>query len=95
MTNNRYPEPTPGSSTREIEEHHEHWSNAPAGSHYANALAFIVDSINDGHFLGDIEELDYESMMEFAEMYNFTEESLRKAIDAFRKAAITEVTGTR
>ena len=96
MTNNDYPNLTAaGYSSREIEEHAEHLANAPAGSHFANALAFIVESINDDHFLGDIEELDYESMMEFAEMYNFTEESLRNAINSFRKAAITEVTGTR
>ena len=84
-----------GYSSREIEEENTFRASAPWGSHYANALAFIVESINDDHTLGDIEALDYESMMEFAEMYNFTEMALRKAIDDFRKAAFREVTGTR
>lgn len=70
-------------------------TNTNEALHNANALAFIVDSINDDHFLTDIEELDYDTMMEFAEMYNFTEESLKRMIGEFRKAAFREVTGTR
>lgn len=61
----------------------------------AHAFAFIIDSLNDDHFLSDIEQLDYESMMEFAEQWGFTETALRRAIDRFRKAAFREVTGTR
>lgn len=60
--------------------------DAPAGSHYANALAFIVESVIDGNVedLTDIVMMDYESMMEFAEQYNFTEEMLKKAIADMR-----------
>jgi hypothetical protein len=82
-----------GYSTREIEEERE---KTTSGSHIANALAFIVDSIGDsGMFLRDIEELDIDSMLEFADMYNFTPNALEKAISAFRTAAFREVTGTR
>lgn len=58
------------------------------GSHFANALAFIVETLNEQDLgMGDIEALDEESMLEFAEMYNFTPESLAQAIDQFRPAA--------
>lgn len=84
-----------GYSTREIEEEMNHQKNSPTGSYFANALAFIVESINDGMTITDIRTLDYESMMEFGEMYNFTEESLSLALEQFEKAAQIHFTGTR
>lgn len=56
------------------------------GSHYANALAFITESVIDGNVedLTDITMMDYETKMEFAEQYNFTEEALQKAIADMR-----------
>lgn len=81
MTNNRYPNPTPDSSSREVEEHNEHWQNAPAGSYYANALAFIVESFLEDNIEDymDISSMDVESLNEFAEMYNTTVEMIHKA----------------
>lgn len=79
-----------GYSTREIDEQAEFERNAPWGSHYGNALAFIVDSLSDtegGITLDMIETLDPDSAMEFCEMYNTTLEELRKAIEAFRIAS--------
>lgn len=70
---------------------------AVSGTHYANALAFIVDSIGttdegDGSLnTSDIENLDRESRLEFAEMYNFTESALEKALQYFRSAVDKEV----
>jgi len=84
-----------GYSTREIEEEMNHRKNAPTGSYFANALAFIVESINDGMTTTDIRTLDYDSMMEFGEMYNFTEESLSLALEQFEKVAQIHITGTR
>jgi len=55
--------------------------NAPAGSYYANALAFIVESFLDDNaedYL-DILLMDVESLNEFAEMYNTTVEMIHKA----------------
>lgn len=76
-----------GYSTREVFEQREFEASQPIGSYFANALAFIVESMNEEHSMGDIESLDEETMMEFAEMYNFTPEALEKAIEAFRPAA--------
>ena len=56
-------------------------TNAPAGSYYANALAFIVESFLDDNaedYL-DILLMDVESLNEFAEMYNTTVEMIHKA----------------
>lgn len=66
--------------------------NAPAGSHFANALAFIVESLSDDNAESthDIQAMDIESRMEFAEMYNFTEEAFQKAYTAFRQAYLQE-----
>lgn len=71
--------------------------HAVSGTHYGNALAFIMDSIGDtdegsGSLnTSDIENLDRESRLEFAEMYNFTEESLTQALQYFRSAVDKEV----
>lgn len=56
-------------------------ANAPLGSYYANALAFIVESFLDDNaedYL-DILLMDVESLNEFAEMYNTTVEMIHKA----------------
>lgn len=68
-----------------------------SGTHFANALAFIVDSIADmdegyGQFnTSDIENLDQESVLEFGDMYNFTPESLKLALRGFISAVDKEV----
>lgn len=72
---------------REIREQQEFERNAPWGSYFANALAFIVESMNEEHTMGEIENMDIDTMLEFADMYNFTPDALQKAIDAFRPAA--------
>lgn len=70
----------------------------PFGSHYANALAFIVDTLADDDELpvqntSDFENaLDPDTIMEFAEMYNFTIPAFRQAMEAFQRAVITETT---
>ena len=73
-------------STREREEHEEHLKNAPAGSYYANALAFVIESILEGSAedYTDITMMDYESLLEFAEMYNTTTEMIAKAVRDIR-----------
>lgn len=77
-----------GYSTREVFEQREFEASQPTGSYFANALAFIVESLTENDIEWDmIENLDHESMMEFAEMYNFTPDALEKAIEAFRVAA--------
>lgn len=76
-----------GYSSREIAEQNAFEDSQPRGSHFANALAFIVESMNEEHSMGDIESLDEETMEEFAVIYNFTPESLAKAIEMFRPAA--------
>lgn len=89
MTNNRYPNPTPDSSSREVEEHNEHWQNAPAGSYYANALAFVIEAFLEENVedYTDITMMDYESLLEFAEMYNTTTEMIAKAVRDIRTVA--------
>lgn len=81
-----------GYSTREATEQLEFEAKP---NFFANATCFIIESINEGHFLRDIEELDEESFEEFAVYGNFDRESFSKAADAFRKASFQEVTGTR
>lgn len=81
-----------GYSTRELDEERE---NATTGSHFANALAFIVDSLADDETpvfnTSDFENnIDPESIMEFAEMYNFTLESFHKALEYFQRAVHNE-----
>jgi hypothetical protein len=87
MTNNDEALYAKGYSTREVFEQREFEATQPIGSYFANALAFIVESMNDEHTMGDIESMDEETMMEFAEMYNFTPEALSQAIEKFRPAA--------
>lgn len=82
MTNERIDRLTAaGYSTKEIEEQMEHEANAPAGSYYANALAFVVESIVDDNAedLLDIALMDRGSLMEFADQYNTTLEMIYKA----------------
>lgn len=85
-----------GYSSREIEEAQEHAAGAPWGSYFANALAFIVESLDDeGSPLaqfgsGYLRELSEEDIMEWAESYNFTVESLTQALDAFQRAVLIE-----
>ena len=66
--------------------------NAPRGSYFANALAFIVESLKDNEVecSADINNMDYESIMEFAEIYNFTYEAFGDAIRAFQQAYFQE-----
>lgn len=82
-----------GYSTREIEEERE---NAVAGSYFANALAFIVETLSDEetpvHNTDDFENnLSPDDMLEWADMYNFTLEAFHKALEMFRNAVTAEV----
>ena len=89
MMNNRYDKLLAlGYSTREVEEVIE---NEVGGSYFANALAFIIEGLNDEHTLEQLKSLDEGSFDEFATIYNFTRESFDKAIEGFRKAATREV----
>lgn len=89
MTNNRYDKLLAlGYSTREVEEVIE---NEVGGSYFANALAFIIESLNEEHTLELLKSLDEGSFDEFATIYNFTRESFDRAIESFRKAATREV----
>jgi len=65
---------------------HQLPSDAPAGSYYANALAFVVESFLDDNVedYTDITMMDYESKLEFAEMYNTTVEMIEKAVRDIR-----------
>ncbi len=67
-----------------------------AGSHFANALAFIVESLADDDTpvsnTSDLENLDSGTLLEFEEMYNFTDDAYKKALDFFRQAVDAEVT---
>ncbi len=98
MTNNTHtPDDFPrlaasGYSTRELEEQAETLNKAPAGSYFANALAFIVESLADGEVesSNEIQALDYEAIMEFGEMYNFTYEAFGDAMRKFQQAYLTE-----
>lgn len=49
-----------------------------------NAYQFIIDSINDGVEFDMIESLDPESMREFAEIYETTNENIERAINTMR-----------
>lgn len=88
-----------GYSTREVEEQLENETPNSSGTHFANALAFIVETLGNTHNeelpvhnTDDFENaLDAESLMEFADMYNFSMESFRTALDWFRVAVKTEV----
>jgi len=62
------------------------------GTHHANALAFIVDSLADGEVegTGDLRFMDTESLMEFAERYNFTLDTFFTALRRFEAAYLTE-----
>lgn len=68
-----------------------------SGTHFANALAFIVESLADaeegtGMFnTTDLENLDKESLLEFADMYNFTESTFENALKMFCSAVDQEV----
>lgn len=85
-----------GYSTREVEETLEAESKNATGTHFANALAFIVESLTDegtpisefgtGYFHG----MDSTDLMEFATMYNFTEEAFRKALTAYQLSVLYE-----
>lgn len=77
-----------GYSSREIDEAIEN-----TGSGFANALAFIIEAIIDGHYIRDINDLDLLTLREFMALYNFDQNALDKAIEAFRKAASIEVLG--
>lgn len=88
MTNNM--------TRRELREQAEHERNAPWGSHFANALAFIVESLSDDdtpvNNTDDFENnIDPETFMEFADMYNFTREAFDQALEMFRNASDAEV----
>lgn len=84
-----------GYSTREAEEAAEFEKTAPPGSHFANALAFIVESLSDPetpvYNTSDLENLDSGTLLEFAEMYNFTDDAYRKALQQFSAAVSAEV----
>lgn len=62
------------------------------GSHFANALAFITEALadDDVESTHELALLDTDSLMEFGEMYNFTEEAFRTALAKFRQACFTE-----
>ena len=78
-----------GYSTRELEEQAEALNNAPAGSYYANALAFVIESFLEGNAedYTDFSTMDHESLLEFAEMYNTTTEMIAKAVRDIRTVA--------
>ena len=81
-----------GYSSREIMEHREFEASQPRGSYFANALAFIVESMNENEIdWGMIESLEGADLLEWAEMYNFDEENYRKAVEAFEVAAEMKV----
>ena len=66
------------------------------GSHFANALAFIVESLADDdtpvHNTDDFENAhDIDTILEFAEMYNFTLDAFHQALEMFRNAVDQEV----
>lgn len=52
-----------------------------------NAYQFIIDSINDGHSIDEIEFLDDESKFEFAETYETTRDAIDRAINTMRMIA--------
>lgn len=97
MTNNMHPGTVSVPMTRrEIQEQKEFERNAPWGSYFANALAFIVESLSDDetpvHNTDDFENnLSPEDIMEWAEMYNFTIDAFHTALEMFRKALDQEV----
>jgi hypothetical protein len=71
-------------------------TNTTTGSHFANALAFIVESLSDADTpvsnTDDFENnIDADTILEFAEMYNFTLDAFHKALEMFRKAVDAEV----
>ena len=63
--------------------------DAPQGSYYANALAFVIESFLDGNAedYTDFSTMDYESLHEFAELYNTTTDMIAKAVRDIRTVA--------
>jgi hypothetical protein len=82
-----------GYSTREVQETLD---SETLGTHFSNALAFVVESLADDDTpiqnTSDLENMELTELLEWCDMYNFSPNAFRLAIEQFTLAVHHEVT---